>query len=175
VSLTWNRLPVGGTPTFYAIEAGSAAGRSDLANFSTGTSVPSFSASGIAAGTYFIRVRAGNDAGISAASNEAILVVGAAGPGPCTGAPGAPGLLQFAVNGSTVVLGWGAAGGAPATYVIEAGSSPGAANLATIDTGSADLSLTAPGVAAGTYFVRVRGRNACGTGAPSNEVTVVVQ
>ncbi|HXI29828.1 MAG TPA: S8 family serine peptidase, partial [Vicinamibacterales bacterium] len=175
VSLTWNRLPVGGTSTFYVIEAGSAAGRSDLANFSTGTSVPSFSASGIGAGTYFIRVRAGNDAGISAASNEAILVVGAAGPGPCTGAPGAPGLLQFAVNGSTVVLGWGAAGGAPATYVIEAGSSPGAANLATIDTGSPELSLTAPGVAAGTYFVRVRGRNACGTGAPSNEVTVVVQ
>jgi len=175
VTLTWNRLPVGGAPAFYVIEAGSAPGRSDLANFSTGTSEPSFSASGLAAGTYFVRVRAGNAFGISAPSNEATLAVGTSGPGPCAGPPGAPGALQAAVQAATVTLAWGAASGAPTSYLIEAGSTPGTADIASIDSGSTALSLTAPNVAAGTYFVRVRARNACGTGAASSEVTVVVR
>ncbi|HMF96578.1 MAG TPA: S8 family serine peptidase [Vicinamibacterales bacterium] len=175
VTLTWNRLPVGGAPAFYVIEAGSAPGGRDLATLSTGTSEPSFAASGIAPGTYFVRVRAGNAFGISAASNEAILVVGASGPGPCTVPPGAPGPLQFAVTVDTVSLAWDAASGGPTSYLIEAGSVSGAANVASIDTGSTARSLTTSNVAAGTYFVRVRARNACGTGAASNEVTVVVR
>src|SRR5262245_7524085 len=175
VTLTWNRLPVGGAPAFYIIEAGSSPGRSDLANFSTGISEPSFSASGIAAGTYFVRVRAGNAFGISAPSNEATLAVGASGPGPCVGPPGAPGPLEVAVQAATVTLAWGAASGTPTSYLIEAGATPGTANIASIDSGSPALSLTAPNVAAGTYFVRVRAHNACGTGAASNEVTVVVR
>jgi hypothetical protein len=35
-------------------------------------------------------------------------------------------------------------------------------------------SYYAPGVGAGTYFVRVRGKNACGVSAASNEIAVVV-
>jgi len=34
--------------------------------------------------------------------------------------------------------------------------------------------MTANGVAAGTYFVRVRGRNRCGLGPASNEIALVV-
>jgi hypothetical protein len=141
----------------------------------TGNAVPSFSASGVGAGTYFVRVRSGNALGLSDPSNEAVLVVGAGAPGPCTGPPGASTGLQSAVNGSTVTLFWIAAAGAPTSYVLEAGSFAGGANVAVSDTGTAATSLTASNVGAGTYFVRVRARNACGTGGASNEATVVVR
>jgi predicted phage tail protein len=175
VMLTWSRSPAGGVPAFYVVEAGSVSGRRDLANFSTGSAVPSFSASGVGAGTYFVRVRSGNALGLSDPSNEAVLVVNAGVPGPCTGPPGPPTSLQSAVNGSTVTLFWVGAAGAPTSYVLEAGSFAGGANIAVSDTGTAATSLTASNVGAGTYFVRVRARNACGTGGASNEATVVVR
>jgi hypothetical protein len=43
------------------------------------------------------------------------------------------------------------------------------------DTGGPATSLTAVGVGSGMYFVRVKGRNACGTSAASNEIVVLVQ
>jgi hypothetical protein len=175
VTLTWNRSPAGGPPTFYIIEAGSAPGRSDLADFSTGAAAPSFSTSGVGAGTYFVRVRAANAQGVSAPSSEAVLIVGAGASGPCAGPPGTPVGLRSAVSGSTVTLVWGAATGAPTSYLLEAGSSAGGTNITVSDTSSAASSLTAADVGAGTYFVRVRARNACGTGSASNEVTVVVR
>jgi len=58
--------------------------------------------------------------------------------------------------------------------VIEAGSTSGASNITVFDTGSAATGLTVNNVPPGTYFVRVRGRDAAGTGPASNEVTVVV-
>ena len=79
------------------------------------------------------------------------------------------------MNGSTVTLFWIAAAGAPTSYVLEAGSFAGGANVAVSDTGTAATSLTASNVGAGTYFVRVRARNACGTGGASNEAAVVVR
>jgi predicted phage tail protein len=181
LTLSWNPPAFGGASTFYVVEAGSASGLRDLANLSTGNAVPSFSASGVPAGTYFVRVRAGNASGTSAASNEAVFVIGgggpapAPGPGSCTAAPGAPGNLQFSVSGSTVALQWTAASGGASSYIVEAGSSPGAADLVASDTGSTATTLTATGVGAGTYFVRMRARNACGSGAASNEVTITVR
>ena len=76
MSLQWAAPAHGGVPTTYVIEAGSARGLADLAHFSTGSLATSFSASGIAAGVYYVRVRASNGAGISAGSNEAVLSVG---------------------------------------------------------------------------------------------------
>ena len=86
-----------------------------------------------------------------------------------------PGNLTRTVQGTTVVLSWGAPPGSqPTSYVIEAGSTSGASNITVFDTGSAATGLTVNNVPPGTYFVRVRGRDAAGTGPASNEVTVVV-
>jgi titin len=171
VTLTWT-APGGGDPTTaYVIEAGSAPGLANLATFSTGNSSTIFQAAGVGAGTYYVRVRAANGFGTSGASNEAVLVVGGL-PGV---APGAPSGLTSTVNaGGTVSFVWNAASGSPTSYVIEAGSSSGLANLANSDLGGARTSMTATGVGAGTYYVRVRAKNAFGIGGPSNEVVLVV-
>lgn len=83
LSWAWSlsSIPTPGTPdpgegaTSYIIEAGSGTGLSDLASFDTGSTATTFRADGVAAGTYFIRVRAVNGCGVSAASVAAILIV----------------------------------------------------------------------------------------------------
>lgn len=171
VTLRWTAPSGGGTPTSYVIEAGSGPGSSNLANVSTGNSATTYAASNVGAGVYYVRVRAANSAGVSAASNESILVVG----GGCSSAPTAPTALIGSASGSTVTLAWGPSGGGASTYVVEAGSAPGLSNLANSDLGSATPSLVAPNISRGIYYVRVRGKNGCGAGPVSNEITVVVQ
>jgi Domain of unknown function (DUF3472) len=172
VTLNWAAPAGGGAPTSYVIEAGSATGAANLVVFDTGNTQTSFTTIGVGLGTYFVRVRARNAAGTSGPSNEVVVIVGG-GPGPCTGPPGAPSGLTLSINGSIVTLMWSAASGQPTAYVIEAGLSSGTSNLANFQTGNADTTLT---VAAppGTYFVRIRARNACGTSGPSNEIVVIV-
>jgi len=169
LTLTWQPPLSGCGPTAYTIDAGSGVGLSNLASFSTGTTATSFSASGVGAGVYYVRVRASNVAGTSGPSNEVQFIVGA---GPCSAAPPSPTRLAASVGGFTVTLSWNAAAGAT-TYVLEEGSSPGTSNVVVIDLGSAATTLTFT-AAAGTYFVRVRGANTCGIGFSSNEATVVV-
>ena len=169
VTLAWNAPASGGAASAYIIEAGSSAGLANLANFSTGTAATTFSAS-VAAGTYVVRVKATNAGGTSPASNEATLVVGG-----CTAAPAAPtGLNLVSNSGGTVVLSWVAASGSPSTYLVEAGSSPGLSNLANSDLGGTSISFTANGVPRGTYYVRVRARNACGTSAATSDLAVMI-
>lgn len=173
VTLMWTAPATGVTPTSYTLEAGSAAGLADLANFSTGTTATSFSTTGVYPGTYYVRVRAATATAVSAPSPDAILRVGV--NGPCAGAPGAPGDLRvLSVSANTVSLAWSAAAGEPNSYIVQAGSSPNGSNLANSDLGSTALSLTANGVGAGTYYVRLLAKNACGTGPASNEITLVV-
>jgi len=170
VTLTWSAPTTGGAPTAYIIEAGSGLGLANLANFSTGNTATTFSAGGVGAGAYYVRVRATNAAGTSATSNESLLVVG----GGCTGPPPPPAAFTLTFNsGGTVSFTWGASASAT-TYVIEAGSVPGATNLAVANLGSSATSATFTGVGRGTYFVRLRGQNACGTSGVSNEVTLTV-
>jgi hypothetical protein len=168
VTLTWAAPASGSPPSQYVIEAGSTTGLADLANFSTGTTSTTFSTSGVGAGRYYVRVRSSNAAGVSAVSNEALLVVG----GVCGGPPSAP-VLSTVTTGSTVTLSWSAPSGAT-SFVLEAGSATGLANLVDSDVGGTP-SYVATGVGAGTYFVRVRAKNSCGTGVPSNETVVVVR
>jgi Tol biopolymer transport system component len=171
LTLTWGAPASGSPPTAYVIEAGSASGGVDIANFSTGSTATTFSATVAGGGTFFIRVRAAGAAGVSAPSNEILVTIGS-GQSP----PGAPVGLSSSVSGSTVTLTWARplSGDAATTYIVEAGSSSGASNLAVIDTQSTNPIFVAPGVGTGTYFVRVRAANAAGAGPVSNEVVVVV-
>ena len=169
VTLNWLPPNSGDLPTSYTIEAGSSPGGSNLANFDTGNTVTTLAVLAVPAGTYYVRVRGRNPVGLGDPSNEIVAVVAGA---PCT-PPGAPSALAAIVNGSTVTLTWNGAAGAR-TYAIEAGSSPGATNLADFDVPGTPTSFTAINVAPGTYFVRVRSDNACGTSAASNEVVVIV-
>jgi hypothetical protein len=95
---------------------------------------------------------------------------------PNATAPGAPGALTATVVGSAVTLAWTASssGDAVLSYILEAGSTSGAANLANIATNSTATTFSASGIGTGTYFVRVRAQNAGGVSPASNEVVVVV-
>lgn len=161
VALSWTAAP---GALSYQLEAGSSALAANLAVFTVGN-VTSLLAPA-PAGRYFVRVRAVTAAGLSGPSNEVTFVL--APPGACTSPPPAPGGHTAQVAGLNVALSWGGAAGAT-SYVLEAGSASGLANLFNANVGAATaLASAAP---AGRYFTRVRAVNACGTSGPSNEVS----
>jgi hypothetical protein len=172
VSLTWSPPVTGGPVSSYVLEAGLSPGASNVTVIDTGSIATSLVAGGVPSGTYFIRVKAKNAAGTSAASNEVALVVGTP-PAGCTAPPSPPGGLVATVNGNTVALTWSAAGGIVSNYLVQAGSSSGASNLATLSLGAQTTSLSAL-APPGTYFVRVRAQNTCGVSGASNEVVVTM-
>src|SRR5262249_7403568 len=106
---------------------------------------------------------------LSAPSTEIAFTVGS-----CGTAPNPPTGLQAAVTGSTIVFTWAApaSGCAPDSYVLQAGSSSGASNIASVPLNG--TGFTATGVGNGTYFVRVVAVNAVGQSAASNEVVVTL-
>ena len=66
-------IPSGG-PTAYILQAGSAPGLSNLANLDLRQAQPTFTTSGVPAGTYYVRVLARrNNCSLSAPSNEVIV------------------------------------------------------------------------------------------------------
>ena len=96
VTLVWT-APSSVDPVItYVIEAGSTAGATNLANFATGNNSTSYVATGVPAGTYYVRVRSQNSSGTGSASNEVVVVVSMAG---CTTAPNAPTGLTSSVAG----------------------------------------------------------------------------
>src|SRR5262252_1140557 len=109
--------------------------------------------------------------GVSGCGARVTILQPASGRAAPLTAPGVPGPLTATVSGSVVTLTWSAptSGDAPASYVIEAGSSTGSADIASFDTGSNATSLAVFNVPAGTYFVRVRAVNSAGISAPSSD------
>lgn len=90
-------------------------------------------------------------------------------------APLAPTGVSATRNGASVTLQWTLPPHSPMAtgYVLEAGTAPGLANLATLALG-AGTTFTIPNVPAGRYYLRVRAENVTGRGAPSNEVVLDV-
>ena len=138
--------------------------------FNTGSAATTLTVNNVPPGVYYARVRAiGPDNVPGPPSNEITVSVGS-----CGGPPAAPTNLAAQISGNQVTLTWTpSSGNAASGYIVEAGSSPGQSNVVVFDTGNAasTLGATAPN---GTYYVRLRGRNACGAGAASNEVIVSV-
>jgi hypothetical protein len=166
VYLTW-RAPVRGSVQSYVIRAGPGAGESSLADFDTGSTATAFGTRA-PEGVYFVRVYARRPEGVSGPSNEVSFALV---PFGCNAPPRAPSSLTGTATVDGAELQWGAAIGA-ASYVVEAGSQPGAADLAILDVGSR-LGLQTP-APPGRYFVRTRGVNSCGRGAASNELVLTV-
>lgn len=165
VTLGWQPgLPPAATS--FSVEVGTSQGGTEVGVFPVGTATRV--SGGLPAGTYFTRVRPlrGNESG--SASSEVVVTV----PAPST-PPGAPGALSASTGNGVVSLAWGAAAGNATTYVIEAGTAPGLANIGAFATGHLDTSFATP-APSGTYYVRVRAANAFGVGPASNEVAVVV-
>ncbi len=161
-SMSWTP-PASGAVTDYLIEAGSAPGATNLATLPVGPTTTSYSVVG-PAGTYYVRVRARNGCG-SAASEDVVVTLT-----PECAAPGAPGAPVANVVAGRVSLAWAPASGAT-SHIFEAGSAPGLANLVNSNVSGTALVASAP---PGVYYVRARGRNACGVGPASPETVVTV-
>jgi glucose/arabinose dehydrogenase len=88
--------------------------------------------------------------------------------------PGPPTGLSAAVTESTVAFSWQSSqsGGTTTSYLLEAGSAPTLSDLGVLPLPT--TTLTVPGVANGTYFVRVRAVGPAGVSTPSSEIQVVV-
>ncbi len=125
-----------------------------------------FATSGVANGTYYVRVKGVNGAGESVASNEIAVPV----TGGCQ-APGAPTDFTAITRGTTVFLAWNPGnGGLPTSYTVHASFQQNGPVIAALGTPTPYLNVAA--VPTGTYFVRVYASTACGTSAASNEIVV---
>jgi peptidyl-Asp metalloendopeptidase len=153
--------------TEYFLQVGTFPGAANVYFASTGAATTA--AGMVADGTYFWRVIAINLAGASPPSEEAQFTVGV----PCL-APSAPRNFIFGITGNHVTLAWTppVTGSAPVSFIVEVGSESGSANQVVAPVGP----VTSVGTAAppGSYFVRVRAQNACGTSTPSNEQVITV-
>lgn len=168
VSLQWTP-PATGVVQGYRLAAGTAPGAANLAVVDVPAAQTALAGS-VPFGTYYVRVHATNVCGVSPPSQEVQLIAQ-----PCSGPPTAPTGLTGSVAGRFVSLSWSApaSGPAPSSYVLYAGSAPGASNITIYSTGTIQTALGAP-APPGTYYIRAASANACGTSAVSNEVQLIV-
>jgi len=129
---------------------------------STSTVVPS-----VPNGVHTVRLRGVGGSGFSAPSNEVTFAV----PGGCT-APTAP-TVTSSVNGSSVTVNWTASALATG-YRLDVSAAAGGPAAFSQAFGGSVTSLSAAGVAPGTYFVRVTAFNACGASATGADAQVSV-
>ena len=123
-------------------------------------------------GTYVVAIHDNINRGVSSYT----LRLEADTPCQVVPPPGSPANLLASVTGSSVTLTWSAptTGGPVTSYQLEAGSAPGASNLAIFDTGSGATAMGVNGVPPGTYFVRIKAKNSSGISTTSNEIVVIV-
>ncbi len=152
--------------TSYQVEAGSTSGAANLFNGDVGNVAALATAA--PTGIYYVRVRAKRAGLVSAPSNEVAFGLGNGG---CIAPPAPPAGHAAQTANLAVALTWGVSPGA-SSYVLEAGTGAGLANLFNANVGGV-LSLSTP-APAGTYFTRVRAVNGCGTSGASNQVQFTV-
>jgi hypothetical protein len=167
-TLSWRAPTTGAAPDRYLLYVGSTAGGTDLANAFVVGNVLTV-AGDLPRGRYYARVRAANSAGASAESNEVFFKIGRNLVSP----------RGFTVQwvGTTAVLSWtapaldGAIEDRPTSYVIEAGTTPGATDVATVSVGN--VTRIEANVPTGTYYVRVRAVNEYGDSEPTADLVLV--
>lgn len=156
VGLAWD-VPVNGQSLAgYIIEAGSAPGLADLASIATMSSEPSFIATRVPPGTYYVRVRVSNGDTVSAPSNEVVVSIrpwmtydAATSFGP---------LWAIQLQGRIVTVSWrNQIGTGPFdSYIVQVGSAFGMNDIGEFDARGA-MSATFSDVPPGIYYVTVVG------------------
>ena len=126
-------------------------------------------ATGVPLGTYYLRVQSVTTAGTSDPSNEVTAIV----KGNCTAAPPAPTNVRATIAGQQVTIEWGlpSTSDGPTVFSIHVGSAPGLSNLLVVPVDYTQRSLTAVGPS-GTYYLRMRSHNGCGSSLSSNEIVL---
>lgn len=164
-SLGWSPPMTGGVPLGYMLSVGTASGASDLVSAYPVGNTQSVSGE-LPPGTYFARLQAANLLGVGPPSGEIAFQV-SGGYRPLS-----PSGLSATWVGTSAQLTWTRPSGAqmPTSYVIEAGASPGSANIGSVNVGNTGSFLV--DVPPGTYYVRVRGVSASGVSDASNEVVL---
>lgn len=123
-------------------------------------------------------LRNGCNSGSSGLATDDINGVRSIYPGLPSGGypPDAPTSINASVVLDTVTLSWTAAttGGVAQSYILEAGSVPGQADIATFTLNGTATSTVIGAVPPGQYWVRVRARNFLGTSGPSPDRQVAV-
>ena len=168
VALNWTPATTGGVVLNYVIEAGSSPGLANLAILTVPGGPPSVTVTA-PPGAYFVRVRARNALGTSAASPETVVNVA-----PCA-LPAAPTGLSYTAVDNIVSIAWTPpASSTPIQgYHLSAGSGPGQSNALVTQLGPTPaFGGFAP---AGNYFVRVQAISSCGVGPASADLLVTVQ
>lgn len=124
-------------------------------------------------GTYYVRVRtAGAAGGVEEVSNEIVV------SGGCTAPPASPARFRAVLFGAALdsaTFAWDAPDALVSTYTLVAGSAPGRADIASIPfSGGGTLFTYASAIPPGSYYLRIRAANACGTSADSNELRLTI-
>jgi hypothetical protein len=167
VMAPWTAPPTGAAQG-YRLVAGSTPGAADIGVL---TVSPSSSYYQLAPppGAYHVFIQALSSCGTSAPSNFIEFVE------PPLAIPGPPRSLSGTTAPAAASLQWHppVTGSRVTSYVLEAGSAPGAPTIfVTLEGNSPGIGFT--GVPAGTYFVRMKARNSAGTSTASNEIVLTV-
>lgn len=159
--------PATGQAQAYNVVAGTSPGAADIAVLQVGPS-SSLSIAAPPGGIYHVFVQALSTCGPPANSNVVTYVE------PAPAAPGAPLGLNATTGPGSATLAWNppVSGGRVESYVLEAGFTAGGVDIVVPLSNVPGISFA--GVVPGTYFARMRARNAFGTSATSNEITLTI-
>ena len=169
ITFTWALPPLGLAGVSFVLEAGTASGLTNIASLPIGTAT-SFTVNGVPAGTYYVRVRSVHASGTSAPTPDIAVTVGGAG---CTSPPQPPLDFDNQFDSGVLSLSWTAgAGPAPTGYLLQAGTAPGLANIASLPLGPVPESGSRR--AAGRLLGADPAVNGCGVSAPSPNFPLLV-